>query len=390
MRTRKLADLPGIHEWESYMDVSKLSSFDVIPMEEFLMDSDFGRELVAVKTGEMREFRVKCRECIDRLVSLILASTAVTSGVSRGLYAFCPEIMLGGDDHHIFELFGSLCDLFRSCRVMSSDGLNAVAAEFKSYVIEKRRHYEDATCAASDIPDVVQFLLWDFAFQSRTHVFRLFKICCLVVGLPDSSLPAVTIDLGGSALSPAMVQDCVLMVQSHVVNPSFNPRLFVSASLLVAVREAIAEAGIFFRVADFDMWKDFCSGDMESFVGHYRSLYHKYLLGRRKDYDTFYVESNKANRRSREIQYSSSTEAGSAASSVVGSKKASSKIASSKSVKANASTARSSAKDVNREDGAVAKKSGGGSTSRRSKKGKGSDSDDPDVVHNLKRRSSKN
>ena len=79
-------------------------------MEEFLMDSDFGRELVTVKTGEMREFRVKCRECIDRLVSLVLASTAVTSGVSRGLYAFCPEIMLEGDDHHIFELFGSLYD----------------------------------------------------------------------------------------------------------------------------------------------------------------------------------------------------------------------------------------------------------------------------------------
>ena len=390
MRTRKLSDLPGIHEWESYMDVSNICYFNAISIEEFLMDSDFGRELVTVKTGEMREFRVKCRECIDRLVSLVLASTAVTSGVSRGLYAFCPEIMLEGDDHHIFELFGSLCDLFRTCHVMSSDGLNAAAAEVKSNVIEKRRHYEDATCAASEIPDVVQFLLRDFAFLSRTHVFRLFKICCLVVGVPKSSLPAVTIDLGGSALSQAMVQDCVLMVQSHIVSPSFNPRLFFSASLLVAVREAITESGIFFRVADFDVWKDFCSGDMESFVGHYRSLYNKYLLERRKEYETFHVECNKANRRSREGQWSSSTEAGSATSSVVGSKKASSKIVSSKPVKVSASTARSSAKVVSKEDGAVAKRSGGGSASRRSKKDKSSDSDDPDVVHNLKRISSKN
>ena len=385
MRTRKLSDLPGIHEWESYMDISKLSYFNAISMEEFLMDSDFGRELVTVKTGEMREFRVKCRECIDRLVSLILTSTAVTSGVSRGLYAFCPEIMLGGDDHHIFELFGSLCDLFRSCHVMSSDGLNAAVAEFKSSVIEKRRHYEDATCAASEIPDVVQFLLRDFAFQSRTHVFRLFKVCCLVVGVPKSNLPAVTIDLGGSALSPAVVQDCVLIVQSHIVSPSFNPRLFFSASLLVAVREAIAESGIFFRVADFDVWKDFCSGDMESFVGRYRSLYKKYLMGRQREYDTFYVESNKANRRSRESQCSSSTEAGSATNSVVGSKKASSK-----SVKVNASTTRSSAKVVSKEDGTVAKKSGDGSVSRRSKKDKGSASDDSDAVHKLKKTSSKN
>ena len=205
-----------------------------------------------------------------------------------------------------------------------------------------------------------------------------------------SSLPAVTFDLGGSALSPAMVQDCVLMVQSHIVSPSFNPRLFFSASLLVAVREAITESGIVFRVADFDMWEDFCSGDMESFVGHYRSLYHKHLLGRRREYDTFYVECNKANRRSRESQCSSLTETGSATSSVVGSKKASSKIASSKSVKASASTARSSAKVVSKEDGAVAKRSGGSSASRRSKKDKSSDSDDPDVVHKLKKVSSKN
>ena len=174
-------------------------------------------------------------------------------------------------------------------------------------------------------------------------------------------------------------------MQSHIVSPSFNPRLFFSASLLVAVREAIAESGIFFRVADFDVWKDFCSGDMESFVGRYRSLYKKYLMGRQREYDTFYVESNKANRRSRESQCSSSTEAGSATNSVVGSKKASSK-----SVKVNASTTRSSAKVVSKEDGTVAKKSGGGSVSRRSKKDKGSASDDSDAVHKLKKTSSKN
>ena len=175
MRSRKLSDLPGIHEWERYMDASKLSNFDVISMEDFLMDCDFGGELVAVKTGEMREFRVRCRECIDRFVSLILASTTVTSVVSRGLCSFCPEIMLEGDDHHVFELFGSPCDLFKVCHVLPSDSLNAAAAEFKSYLIEKRRHHEVAICAASEILDVVQFLLRDFAFQSQTHVFRFFQ-----------------------------------------------------------------------------------------------------------------------------------------------------------------------------------------------------------------------
>ena len=80
------------------MDVSKLSTFDVIAVEDFLMDCNFGRELAAIKTGEMREFRVKCRKCIDRFVSLILANITVTAGLSGGLYTFCPEIMLEYDD----------------------------------------------------------------------------------------------------------------------------------------------------------------------------------------------------------------------------------------------------------------------------------------------------
>ena len=54
------------------MDVSKRFAFDVVAMEDFLTDCDFGRDLAAIKMGEKREFRDKRRECIDRFVSLIL------------------------------------------------------------------------------------------------------------------------------------------------------------------------------------------------------------------------------------------------------------------------------------------------------------------------------
>ena len=103
------------------MDKSKLSAFGVLAVEKFLMDCDFGRDLAATKTGEMRVFRVKCRECIDRFVFLILDNVTVTSGISRGLYRFCPEMMLEGDDQHVFELFNSLCELFSTYNVWSSD-----------------------------------------------------------------------------------------------------------------------------------------------------------------------------------------------------------------------------------------------------------------------------
>ena len=372
------------------MDVSKLSGFDEISMGEFLMDSEFGRGLSAIKTGDVQDFRVKCRECIDRVVSLIVSSTAVTSGISRGLYSFCPEIMLEGDDLHIFELFGSLCDLLRSCRVMTPDDLNAASAEFKSYVIEKRRHHEDATCAASDIDDVISFLLRDFAFQSRVHVFRLFKLCCLFVGLPKSDPPAsCTIDLGGSALKSSVLQECILMVQSHIIGPSFNARLFFSGSLLSAVRDALLNAGDFFRVTDFDVWRDFCVGDMDAFIKHYESLYCRHVLERRKECEAFYVESNKTNRSAREKQCSSSTEVGSVASSAASSRKSTNKPLVTKFVRADVPVVRPAVKGSDKGSGAASTKQSGASGSKGSKKNKKSDIGDPDVVHKLRKSSNR-
>ena len=132
--------------------------------------------------------------------------------------------------------------------------------------LERRRHRENATYAASEIHDVVQFLLRYFGFQSRTHILRLFKICCLIVGTPDSDPPSVTIDLNGSTLNQVMVQNCVLMVQSHVLCSGFNPQLFFTGSLLNAIQVAIANAGVFFVSGNVDRWKNFRLSDVAVFV----------------------------------------------------------------------------------------------------------------------------
>ena len=171
------------------MNTSKMSAFGVIAVEELLMDCDFGRDLAATKTGEKREYRGKCRECIDRFVFLILDNVTVTSGISCGLYSFRPEIMLEGDDQHVFELFSSLCELFATCNVLSSDELKAASAEYKSYDVERQRHPENATYAASEIHDVVQFLLRDFGFQSR--LVRLYCGCSSSVALLLGQLIAI-------------------------------------------------------------------------------------------------------------------------------------------------------------------------------------------------------
>ena len=96
---------------EDYKGVAEIAAFGVVPIERFLIHCDFGRELSASMTGEMRDFRKKCLEFIDRIVFVLLESVTVTSGVARMLHSFCPDIILGGDDRHVFELFSSLCQL---------------------------------------------------------------------------------------------------------------------------------------------------------------------------------------------------------------------------------------------------------------------------------------
>ena len=68
MKTRKLSDLPGIHDWKGYMGVAENGSFGVVPIEGPLIDCDFRRELAAGMTGEMRfsreMSRVYCSSCI--------------------------------------------------------------------------------------------------------------------------------------------------------------------------------------------------------------------------------------------------------------------------------------------------------------------------------------
>ena len=91
------------------MDVDKISGFSAIALENFLGQCDFGRSLLSVKTSEMANFRTRCREFIDRLAVLIVESASAKPVVSKGLYSFCPELMLEGDGNAAFELFSELC-----------------------------------------------------------------------------------------------------------------------------------------------------------------------------------------------------------------------------------------------------------------------------------------
>ena len=90
------------------MDCDELSGFEKVDTEDFLLNWEFGEELQQGVTSEIHDFRNRSREFLDRLVDVILSLNLVSSEVMQGLYSFCPEILLEGDDQHIFCLFGKL------------------------------------------------------------------------------------------------------------------------------------------------------------------------------------------------------------------------------------------------------------------------------------------
>ena len=373
LKTRVPWSLPSIHDWEAYMDVLKVSFFPVVPMETFLDNCDFGRELLALKTTGGQEFRGHCRSFLDQLVTVMLNNPSVSSRVTKGLCSFSPEILLEGDEHSVFSLFADLTKVLVTCGVLSADESNAAVAQFSSYVVEKRGLHEGSDVNASEIPDTVQYLLRDFSFTARPEVCRVLKLCCLVIGVPRVSYPVVSFDLSGSSLSESAFQCCLRLVQSYVMSAGYEHQLFFTDLTLDAVRDAIVDAGLFYVTPGFDVWRNYCDPAVDAFVASYQKLYCAFLLGRRKSSETYYVECSKTRKPVGANVEASGSEAGSNVSGA--SKKSKGENSSSRVV---ASFSKTVSGNVGQSS--VSKKSKGSKKNRP----KCSSEEDPDVHHRIK------
>ena len=93
-----------LNDWAAYMDSSKIEPFSKIDTADILLNHEIGEELQRGTTGDLQESRNRCREFMDRLVDVLLGCNLVVSDFLQGVYAFCPELLLEGDDRY-FRLF---------------------------------------------------------------------------------------------------------------------------------------------------------------------------------------------------------------------------------------------------------------------------------------------
>ena len=232
-RSRKVSSLPDLNSWEAYMDVSRIAFFDSVPLAEFLQNYDFGSTVRQFKGGEGPEFIERCREFFDRLVQLILAQRCLSADFMCGLYCFCPEILLEGDDNHVFDLFRKLVRVLERNGAISDDESSCAVEEFLTYVVDARSRHIRSSQNAEEVGDVVTHLLADYSFLAHKKLCRVFEICCLIAVKPQGNFPAVEIDLSDCKVPKLTVLSCIRGVQTCLLSANYNQKSFSRSTLWI-------------------------------------------------------------------------------------------------------------------------------------------------------------
>ena len=163
------------------------SSFTAIEDEHFLVGTRVHAALEKMTSQYLKkEFRSSVRRFLDDFASTVLSTFAARSKLGQGVSCFYPEIIIRGDDHSAFFLFGQLLDGLVECGWEKGSTVEACKAEFQSFVNDQRQLECHASRNHSDISNVLSYLTRQSGFRSRRHLYRV-----SVVGLQIGSIAVV-------------------------------------------------------------------------------------------------------------------------------------------------------------------------------------------------------
>ena len=165
--------LPVVAKWESYM-LPNHSSFTAIEDQHFLVRTRLHAALEKMTSNYLKkEFRSSARRFLEDFTSTVLSTVAARLKLGQGVSCFCPEIIIGGDDHSAFFLFGQLLDGLVECGWEKRSTVEACKAEFQSFVTDQRQLESHASRKHSDISIVLSYLSHQSGFRSRRHLYRV-------------------------------------------------------------------------------------------------------------------------------------------------------------------------------------------------------------------------
>ena len=109
-KIKKSGSLPLEERWEKYM-LPNHSSFTAIEEEHFLVGTRVHSALEEMSNSYLKK-ESQSNTCffLEEFCSSILSTVAASSKLGQGVSCFCPEMLLGGDEHSTVLLNGQLLD----------------------------------------------------------------------------------------------------------------------------------------------------------------------------------------------------------------------------------------------------------------------------------------
>ena len=120
-----------------------------------------------------KEFKRNSFSFLEDLVSTILSSLCARSPIGRGLSAFLPDIVIGGDEHSAISLFTELVNAMgrmRWPRIAEKEGCKA---EFQSLVRDLRDEEYGPTVRRREIGNVITFYVSMASFRCRRNLYKV-------------------------------------------------------------------------------------------------------------------------------------------------------------------------------------------------------------------------
>ena len=150
------------------------SSFTVIEDQHFLVGTRVHAALEKMTSQYLKkEFKSSAPRFLEDFTSTVLSIVSTRSKLGQGVSCFCPEIIIGGDDHSAFFLFGQLLDGLVECGWEKMSTVEACKAEFQSFVNDQRQLESHAGRKRSDISSVLSYLSHQSGFRSHRHLYRV-------------------------------------------------------------------------------------------------------------------------------------------------------------------------------------------------------------------------
>ena len=255
-----------------------------------------------------KEFRRNARRFLDEFCSTIFSTVAARSKLGQGVSCFCPEIILGGDDHSAFFLQGQLLDGLVECGWEKGSNVEACKAEFQSFVREQRQLERHSTRKRPEVGNILAYFAQQTGFQSRKHLFRVscrtsfrvdfivstnhqcllqvFQMTTLFLRDAVEELPAFTLRLNGVALSCRLVGKSIACIQDLVRSPRFTQRDFFSDKGVTLLVSAVNAAGSMRDQSTCEPWPSVLPDGYEATLVDLKKAYDVVVVRRKEARDT--------------------------------------------------------------------------------------------------------